>query len=304
MSAKHVEFKSAFPLVESVDRLKATTRRWTFSLSAMAHESPVGRVSSQRVALQRVIPMFGNSFKPFFIRQFVEREGRVFLVGRFRMLWFVRIFFTFWLAAVAVATLSMAVLSNTSPLRRSHDLMFGAIMLAAALALFGFGRWLSRNDPAWLSQVIQNALSAEKSGSPAIPRGRFERTQIIGAVCLVLALLCWTPFVDHGKVIHVAGPYPALMRAMTAINGAILLFIGYGAFRKQLFAWRLGLAFIALMWLESVLPLRWGQNFSSTPLVIRIVFIIGLLIVTFMWGWWWYAQREYWPSTDARRGAP
>ena len=113
--------------------------------------------------------------------------------------------------------------------------MFGAIMLAAALALFGFGRWLSRNDPAWLSQVIQNALSAEKSGSPAIPRGRFERTQIIGAVCLVLALLCWTPFVEHGKLIHVARPYPPLMRAMTAINGAILPFIGYGAFRKQFF---------------------------------------------------------------------
>lgn len=300
MSAKHGEFESAFPLAESVDRLKAATRRWTFSRSALAHESAVGRVSTQRVALQRVIPMFSNSFNPFFIGQFVERDERVFLVGQFRMLWFVRIFFTFWLAAAAVATLSMAVLSNTSPLRRSHDLMFGAIMLAAALALFGFGRWLSRNDPAWLSQVIQNALSAEKSDSPAIRRGRFERTQIIGAVCLVVALLCWTPFVDHGKVIHVAGPYPALMRAMTAINGAILLFIGYGAFRKQLFAWRLGLAFIALMWLESVLPLRWDQNFSSTPLVIRIVFIIGLLIVTFMWGWWLYAQREYWPSTDAR----
>ena len=153
MSAKHVEFESAFPLAESVDRLKAATRRWTFSLSAMAHESAVGRVSTQRVALQRVIPMFGNSFKPFFIRQFVEREGRVFLVGRFRMLWFVRIFFTFWLAAAAVATLSMAVLSNTSPLRRSHDLMFGAIMLAAAPPhcvsrnVTEGGRWSSRRGP-------------------------------------------------------------------------------------------------------------------------------------------------------------
>ncbi len=300
MSAKHGEFESAFPLAESVDRLKAATRRWTFSRSALAHESAVGRVSTQRVALQRVIPMFSNSFNPFFIGQFVERDERVFLVGRFRMLWFVRIFFTVWLAAASVATISIAVFSNTSLLRRSHDLMFGAIMLAAALALFGFGRWLSRNDPAWLSQMIQNALSAEKSDSPAIPRGRFERTQIIGAVCLVLALLCWTPFVDHGKLIHVAGPYPALMRAMTSINGTVLVFIGYGAFRKQLFAWWLGLAFIALMWAESVLPTRWDPTFSSAPLVIRIVFIIGLLIVTFMWGWWWYAQREYWPSTDAR----
>ena len=60
MSAKHVEFKSAFPLAESVDRLKAATRRWTFSLSAMAHESAVRRVSAQRVALQRVIPMFSR----------------------------------------------------------------------------------------------------------------------------------------------------------------------------------------------------------------------------------------------------
>ena len=77
------------------------------------------------------------------------------------MLWFVRIFFTSWLAAVAVATLTMAVLSNTSPLRRSHDLMFGAIMLAAALALFGFGRWLSRNDPAWLAGDPKRAVRGE-----------------------------------------------------------------------------------------------------------------------------------------------
>ena len=66
MSAKHVEFKSAFSLAESVDRLKAATRRWTFSLSAMAHESAVGRVSAQRVALQRVIPMFSNSLETDF----------------------------------------------------------------------------------------------------------------------------------------------------------------------------------------------------------------------------------------------
>lgn len=302
MSTKTVEFESAFSLAESVERLKGATRRRIFSRSAMAHESAVGRVSAQRVVLQRVIPMFGNSFKPFFVGRFVEREGRVFLVGRFRMLWLVRIFMAVWLGAVAVGTVFVATSSRASIHWRDHQFIAGAVMLGAGVALLGFGRWLSRNDPAWLSRMIKDALSAEKSVALPAAKGRFRRTQVIGAVCLLLALLGWVSLMNSGNMSHGIGPYPALARAMVAVNSSVLLVIAYGAFRNELFAWRLGLVFFAMIWLESVVPSQWDGTFASMPLVVRIMFIIGTLLVTVLWGWWWYAQRVHWQSTGNRGG--
>ena len=302
MSVKRVEFASAFPLAKSVDRLKATTRPRRFSFSAMAHESAVGRVSAQRVVLQRVTPMFRNSFKPFFIGRFVEREGRVSLVGRFRMLWLVRIFMTFWLGAALVLPLSIAISSRTSPREREHELLMGAIMFTAGVAVVAVCKWLSRNDPAWLSSVIRNALSAETSEPVVAARGRFARTQVIGAVCLVLALVCWVPLVVPGMPVHRMGSSSALARIMTAINGAVLLFIAYGAFRRQLFAWRLGLVFLALIWLESVLPMQWERSLSGMPLAGRVIFLVGSMLVTAIWGGWWYTQRVHWEAADERGG--
>ncbi|MDA8351297.1 MAG: hypothetical protein M0038_21345 [Pseudomonadota bacterium] len=161
MSAAPIEFESAFPLADSTDRLKAITRS-IFSLSAM------GRVSARRVVLQRGTPLFRSSLKPFFIGRSVEREDPVFLVRRLRMLRLVRIVMTFWLGAVSIGALS-AVSSRTPAPERAHELLMGVIMLATGVALVGVGRWLSRNDPAWLSHVIGDALSAEKSAPVVVP---------------------------------------------------------------------------------------------------------------------------------------
>jgi hypothetical protein len=57
------EFRSDYSLDESVQRLAAVTSRWALSLS---QTQAVGKVSPDKVRLQRVIPMVRNSFKPFF----------------------------------------------------------------------------------------------------------------------------------------------------------------------------------------------------------------------------------------------
>src|ERR1700722_19610501 len=92
--AQPAEFRSAYGLEESVERLRAATKRSVFS--ALAETTAVGKVSEQSVRLQRVIPMVGNSFKPFFLGRFEVSEGRVLLVGRFTMLPIVKVFMTFW----------------------------------------------------------------------------------------------------------------------------------------------------------------------------------------------------------------
>jgi hypothetical protein len=68
-----VQFPSEFPLSESVARLRARTKRSVFV--SLFERSAAGPVTGSRVRLQRVIPLFGNSFKPIF----VERHGRVVL---------------------------------------------------------------------------------------------------------------------------------------------------------------------------------------------------------------------------------
>lgn len=85
-----VEFESAFGLSESVERLRAATRRSLFSV--LAREEAVGTVKETCVSLQRVISMVGNSFKPFYRGRFIERDGHVILTGRFTMMWPVKLF--------------------------------------------------------------------------------------------------------------------------------------------------------------------------------------------------------------------
>src|SRR5215469_11530144 len=95
-----VEFESTYGMAESVERLKAATRRWGYF--SVTQEVASGRVTESRVSLQRVIPMVGNSFKPFFVGGFQWRGGKVVLRGRFTLHWSVRVFMGFWLGFCAL----------------------------------------------------------------------------------------------------------------------------------------------------------------------------------------------------------
>jgi hypothetical protein len=79
-----VEFESSFGLHESVARIHAATVRSVFL--SFHKQSAVGRVTEHRVSLQRVIPLVGNSFKPFFVGKFEIKNGHVVLIGRFNRL--------------------------------------------------------------------------------------------------------------------------------------------------------------------------------------------------------------------------
>src|SRR5437016_13971963 len=88
------EFESDFDLCESIQRLSAATSRSVFS--AWTHQAAVGKVSESRVSLQRVIPFFGNAGKPFFVGEFVVRNGRTILSGRFTLHWSAKVFMSGW----------------------------------------------------------------------------------------------------------------------------------------------------------------------------------------------------------------
>lgn len=152
-----VEFESSFGLDESIARLKAASVRSAFF--SLTRQAAVGTVKESRVSLQRAIPMFHNSFKPFFIGRFTVRNGRVVLVGRFSMLWFTKAFMSIWLGFCLLWTIMTFALPASHNSNTWWFPLFGIGMACAGIGFVCFCKWLSRKDAAWLSEVIKNALS-------------------------------------------------------------------------------------------------------------------------------------------------
>src|SRR5882757_4884230 len=164
--ANPAEFRSAFGLAESVERLQAATKRSVFS--SLGETAAVGKVSEEGVRLQRVIPMMRNSFKPFFVGHFEVRAGVTVLTGRFTMALFAKIFMSFWFGMTFVFAIGalFASFRASAPLR-SLWVFQPFLMLGFGIAPVVFGKWLSRNDAAWLSQIIDSALGGSKKVSAA-----------------------------------------------------------------------------------------------------------------------------------------
>ncbi|MFA5352859.1 MAG: hypothetical protein WC291_01385 [Thermodesulfovibrionales bacterium] len=87
-----IEYKSRYPLNESVKRLKAVVKsRWNpFPIQ----EGVYGSVSADRVRLYRVIPFVRNSFAPIFMGAFKYSDGVVVLSGFFSIHIGAKIFMT------------------------------------------------------------------------------------------------------------------------------------------------------------------------------------------------------------------
>lgn len=151
----NAEFESLFGLEESIERLKKATSRSVFS--AFTRQRAVGPVKETRVSLRRVIPFVGNSWKPFFVGRFEIRNGRVILVGRFTTLKFVKIFMSLWLGLCL-----FSVFGETAIMITRHSQwwfpLIGVGMFCCGIALVWIGKWLGRNDAAWLAAVINSAL--------------------------------------------------------------------------------------------------------------------------------------------------
>ena len=172
-------FTSDFPLTVSVERLRERTNRTVFS--ALLRQAAVGPVTESRVRLQRVIPLFGNSFKPIFVGRFERIEGRVVLRGRFTMFLFSKIFMTLWLAFARFwTTIAAAAVLETvtrkdvtfqdDPMKLFSPLI-GVVFFLVGIAFVRGCWWLSRGDIAFLTSVIQNALTqghlTSRSSGPA-----------------------------------------------------------------------------------------------------------------------------------------
>lgn len=304
-----VEFESAFGLTESVERLRAATKRSAFS--AMARETAVGTVKETRVSLQRVIPMMHNSFKPFFIGQFTESGGKVFLRGRFTMLRPVKLFMAVWLGLVALFSTGLAVAGIVSP--KLGVAPFAAIVLPVlGLALVRSGQWFSRKDPAWLSEVIGTALYAPGFPRMADAPDRSPKRRLpihllafailfaVGGVAMIvqvgIAGIQRLRIDPSGLAItYLEGGSIDRWRAI--LLGIVMLACAYGIYRRYLLAWRSGFGLLAFAGLYQtamlIMPQSSDPKVPTLPQAVMIAFTIGTWLVVAVWARWWYGQRVH-----------
>jgi hypothetical protein len=312
-----VEWESAYGLEESVSRLRAATKRSVFS--ALTEPAAVGTVTESRVKLQRVIPMFRNSFKPFLIGQFVKRGEHVFLVGRFTMHGFVKVFMTVWFGFLVVFGV-MAPFAQTVSRSGSFAFIFGPItMCGFGVGLVWFCKWLSRNDAAWLAEVVERAIgatAASSDGAQTIPAATAPpvfagRPMVVIVTAGVLALMGVMNFVGLASGIRFAGRDPfqfssmyssGAFRYLAAAEGTLLLAIAVGVFMRSRIAWMAGFLVIASAWAYSVASLFLMDDRMGPPLAFKIVFAGFGLVVTAYWGRWWHAQRVHFVSTGRAHG--
>ncbi len=300
-----VEFQSAYGLAESVERLRSVTRRLSI-FSVFGQQTAAGSVKESRVSLRRVIPLVGNSFKPLFKGHFEQRKGTVVLIGQFRMSWFVRLFMGIWFAGIIAITAS-SILEPARCSRGTPILLVSAAMLVAATGLVSLGAWFSRNDPAWLSNVIRHALAKPQTVAPAsvtspvqISNNRIPWTiriisgllAVMGVTSIVLAV--------NGIQSYYAGPQgavvthftdPALQR-FTILMGGLMLGLSYGVYRRYWLAWRAGFVFLLFGQANFLLDMLTNPEFSHAGGE-KFVGLAASLIVTLIWWRWWYAQRVH-----------
>jgi hypothetical protein len=250
------EFRSAFGFDESVERLRAATKRTVFS--ALGETAAVGKVSDTVVRLQRVIPMVGNSFKPFFIGRFEIQEGVTVLTGRFSLLTIIKVFMTFWLGMAFVFAGGTLLGNFSSPNPVPPFLAFQPfLMLGFGIALVAVGKWFARNDVAWLSNVIERALGdAGKSGAAnaLVNANTGAVPTTLKVVSIVLAASGAMALLAHFLPGHLAygnsGPGRALpMPAFGDWNDAIaagLLVLSVGIWLRRPWAWWAGFLVIAI----------------------------------------------------------
>lgn len=291
------EFKSAFDLEESIKRLRAATKGSVFS--ALAQPAAVGPVKEAKVRLQRAIPMVSNSFKPFFFGRFEVRQDGVYLAGKFTLLPFAKVFMTFWLGATTFIGILLLATGGQAQGAGSLAALGPFAMVGFGIGLVAVGKWFARNDMEWLSNVIRTALEVPTPLVGALPVAPVEHgtpmvLRVTAGVLLLGGVLnlvnAYGGLVPKGLA-HASFREPFLLNAF-AILGVVMVGLAIGVYQRKLFAWRLGLLFLAATAVLSFVQMFWFARIPE-PLAVKVAMSVGMLAVYAIWTRWWYAQRVH-----------
>ena len=144
-----VEFESDYPLAESVQRLQDLSRALSPAIR--------GTVAETYVSIHRADPPVRQDFRPWFFGRFGQRNGRVVLRGRYAMHDGARLLMALWLAGCTFALWRSVFAALDGTASPALPLVPLALLAAGVLVLW-LGRRATRDDPAWISDVIRHGL--------------------------------------------------------------------------------------------------------------------------------------------------
>ncbi len=163
------KFVSRYPLEESVERLRAATV--TRTTAALFRQQAYGTVTVGKVNLRRLIPFVGNQFAPRFEGSFRDGPANVVLIGHFTAPGWTK---AYSFAPIAFSAVFGVLFCLAALLQPSLQTVWAVLVLpgfaALGIASTKLNQFFTRNDVAWLSQVINGALGEPVLRPNAPPR--------------------------------------------------------------------------------------------------------------------------------------
>ena len=151
-----VEFHSPLPVSESITRLRNATD--SSLLGPLAGQAMTGKVTEEKVKLERSISFVQNSFKPVFLGRVEPASRGSVLRGAFGLPWSVKAFMTFWFGFCVLWTVGAAFAVAKTPEAWFFPLA-GIGFIAVGYGMVRLGQWFARNDREYLERAIKAALS-------------------------------------------------------------------------------------------------------------------------------------------------
>jgi hypothetical protein len=299
------EFRSAYGLGESVERLSAATKRW--ALFNFGETMAVGKVSEKAVRLRRVIPMVHNSFQPIFTGHFEVRDGVAVLTGRFGMPMSVKVFMGFWFGMVILISGAMLLGGLTPEGPQATVFMWQPfLMTGGGIALVAAGKWFGRNDAAWLSGVIARALGTPRDGgsvaqalvtnvdADAVPMTLKVAAIVLGASGAMALIVGFTGPHVWPSMQPAASDAPAGLQLgnWNFVYAFVVLSLALGIWRRNPWAWWGGFVLLGLSLYWSLVAMPTDIH-GGPPMGIKVIFAAFSCVVVAVWGRWWYAQRKH-----------
>jgi hypothetical protein len=300
-------FESDFSLEESMERLQAAVQSSIFH--AMFEHAMFGKVSESKVSLQRVIPLVGNSFKPFFRGYFHEEGNRVILDGKFTVYPLIKVFLGLWLALAG----AFAVAACVEWFRGDPDgiikAVVGLAMIGFFVALIGLGQWFARNDVAWLSSRIAEALRQRESCAKSVAAQQPSHSRPLWVAEGLLGLGALLFFLSAATGIQIIQTTPngveityhsPLGRVLSGFGGIALAGLVYGVHQRAMIVWKIGMVGLPLGGIlasAQILFVVWNGPVANQPDGMRwfvLAFVtLGAIAVTAYWSFWWFKQRRH-----------
>ncbi len=152
---------SPYSCSECEDRLRAATDCEQL-LSWCGSKPVVGRVSGGLVRLRKRI-CYNNSFQTFFIGTLQECGGGTVLRGRAGIHPLVKVILAIWLGGFVVHEVGFTIAAARGQIVAKFPFpteFLSLIMIVIAVFVVWFGRWLARNEEAFLLSFVAEVIAA------------------------------------------------------------------------------------------------------------------------------------------------